>query len=151
MMTMFDSLGTLQGQDLINYNGWIASFLRKNPSWYYSRAYKAYSLGIPMEDLTFYAGGGLTKGTSIAGEKGREWIVPTYEPQRSNFLKDVGVDAEVLGKTIAKYILSANGGSNGGDIQVSVQIDGKEIGAAVARQVPRNSDLRESIKKVVNQ
>jgi hypothetical protein len=151
MMTMFDSLGTLQGQDLINYNGWIASFLRKNPSWYYSAAYKAYSLGIPMEDLTFYAGGGLTKGTSIAGEKGREWIVPTYEPQRSNFLKDVGVDAEVLGKTIAKYILSANGGSNGGDIQVSVQIDGKEIGAAVARQVPRNSDLRESIKKVVNQ
>jgi len=41
--------------------------------------------------------GGLTSQASIAGEIGPEWVVPTYEPQRSKFLKDVGVDPD--GKT----------------------------------------------------
>lgn len=55
-----------------------------------------------------YASGGLTSGVSIAGEAGSEWIVPTYEPQRSQFLKDVGVDMEILGRSLANGITINN-------------------------------------------
>jgi len=87
--------------------------------------------------------GGLTSGLTFAGESGPEWIVPTYEPQKSSFLKDVGADPETIGKTIAKYL---NGGSNG-PINVVVQIDGREIGNVVAKQVPFNDDLQRSIRR----
>lgn len=51
-----------------------------------------------------HAAGGLTRGVSIAGESGPEWIVPTYEPQKSSFLRDIGVSPEVIGKGIVNYI-----------------------------------------------
>jgi len=98
--------------------------------------------------LATYGDGGLTSGVSIAGERGAEWVVPTYEPQRSNFLKTVGADTETLGAAIGKYIVESNGGSNGGDIHVSVQIDGKEIGNVVAKQTRTNSDLQKSIRSL---
>lgn len=55
--------------------------------------------------VSAYADGGLTNGISIAGEKGREWIVPTYEPERSRFLKDIGMDSlgEYLSSKAMKY------------------------------------------------
>jgi len=54
-----------------------------------------------------YAEGGLATGLSFIGEKGTEWAVPTYEPERRNFLRDVGVDPDEIGKSIAKYIMMA--------------------------------------------
>jgi len=68
-----------------------------------------------------YARGGLTRGISIAGEAGPEWIVPTYEPERSRFLASVPSEfwADVLpwgkteGKTGTEPLFSPreNGGS----------------------------------------
>ncbi len=58
--------------------------------------------------VTAHAAGGLTSGISIAGESGPEWIVPTYEPQRSSFLRDVGANPEAIGQSIAKHL-----GNNG--------------------------------------
>ena len=92
--------------------------------------------------------GSLTSGLTIAGEMGREWVVPTYEPQRSSFLKDVGADPETIGKTIAKYLVNSNGGSNGGPIHVSVNIDGREIGSVVAKQMKINPDLQQSVRSL---
>jgi hypothetical protein len=47
--------------------------------------------------LPAHAKGALTTGPAIAGEKGQEWIIPTYEPEKTLFLKEHG--KEVL-KTI---------------------------------------------------
>jgi len=94
------------------------------------------------EQVPNYAKGGLASGPSIFGEKGPEWAVPTYEPERSNFLRDVGADPEAIGNAIAKRM----SGMGGGDIHVSVQIDGREIGSVVAKQMKINRDLRESTR-----
>ena len=94
---------------------------------------------------TYYGAGGLTDGIGMAGEMGPEWVVPTYEPQRSNFLADVGVDPDAIGRAIAKHI-NVEGG--GGDIAVSVSIDGREIGNVTAKQVKTNKDLQDSIRRL---
>lgn len=94
--------------------------------------------------IAAYAEGGLTSGISIAGERGREWVVPTYEPQRSRFLSDVGVNTDAIGQSIAKHI---NAGETG-DIHISIQIDGREIGNVVAKQVKTNGDLQQSIRRI---
>jgi len=97
----------------------------------------------------WYGSGGLTNGPSGAGEIGPEWIVPTYEPQRSSFLKDVGADPETLGRAIAKSLTAALGGSlGGGNITIQVVINGKAIGDATAEQVRTNQNLRKEISKV---
>jgi hypothetical protein len=89
--------------------------------------------------------GGLTSGLSLAGERGSEWIVPTYEPQRSSFLKSVGADPEAIGNAIARKL---QGLGEIGDIHVSVQIDGREIGHVVAKQMKTNPDLQKSVRSL---
>lgn len=109
----------------------------------------------PYDSLDFeqsyvgHASGGLTSGISIAGEIGPEWVVPTYEPQRSSFLRDVGVDAKQIGKEIASQLVGvAASGGNGSPIHITVEIDGKQIGYVVADQMDKNPVLRKKIKKV---
>lgn len=86
--------------------------------------------------------GALTSGLTLAGEAGPEWVVPTYEPQRSKFLQDVGADPDAIGRAVAKYIA--------GGQDISIQIDGREIASVIARQVRGNSDLKESIRRAMN-
>lgn len=122
-------------------------------------------------NMPFAANGGLTSGLTVAGEIGPEWVVPTYEPEKSIFLQkygkdllsDIGIpmsgnggltsqvvvnrgfDSDEIGKSIAKYL---NRNESNNDIHVSIQIDGTEIGNVVARQIPRNTDLQQSIRRV---
>jgi hypothetical protein len=115
-----------------------------------------YSTGSTLADIansmyssseyTGHADGGYANKPSIFGEAGGEWAVPTYEPQRSNFLK----------KAPQSFWdnLGIGGGldSSGGDmvIHVHVNVDGKEIGDVVTKQIPRNGDLAGAIRRVVN-
>ena len=78
---------------------------------------------------TGYAAGGLTGRPTLAGEIGPEWVIPTYEPQRSNFLRDVGADPETIGDTIAMKLAPLVG--SGGNINVALYIDGKAVRNAV--------------------
>lgn len=56
--------------------------------------------------------GGLFSSPTIIAEHGqKEWAVPTYEPERSQFLRDVGADPDKLAAAIAK---KTGGGSGGG-------------------------------------
>jgi hypothetical protein len=80
--------------------------------------------------------GGLTSGLSIAGERGPEWVVPTYEPERSRFLASVPSEfwwdvlpsvGEIRGKTGTEPLFSPR--ENGGSI------DPEAIGRAVARAI----------------
>jgi len=83
-----------------------------------------------------YGKGGLTSGTSIAGELGPEWVVPTYEPQRSQFLADVGADPDKIASGVAR-MLGQGGPGVGGDsnITVIVQLDGSQVARATAKQI----------------
>ena len=86
--------------------------------------------------ITEYAKGGLTSGTSIAGELGPEWVVPTYEPERSKFLSDVGADPDKIAAGVAR-MLGQGGPGAGGDsnITVIVQLDGNQVARATAKQI----------------
>jgi hypothetical protein len=100
-------------------------------------------IGGPNPPLRQYAGGGLTYGPSMAGERGQEWIVPTYEPQRSNFLSTVP----------PQFWENLRGGGvsqGGGDITVHVPVylDGKVVADVVAKQISRNTNLFGEIGKV---
>jgi hypothetical protein len=99
--------------------------------------------------VTAYGKGGLASGASIAGEIGPEWVVPTYEPQRSAFLRDVGADPEAIGRAVARQVSGALGAA-GGDIHVHVHIDGREIGYVCAKQAAVNEDFIRAIKKAVH-
>lgn len=68
--------------------------------------------------------GGITDGVTIAGEAGRELIIPLYEPEQSNLLKKMGVSSGEEAPQI-----------------ISVQIDGREIVRALANQSKSNSEF----------
>lgn len=56
------------------------------------------------------ARGGLATSPSIVGEKGPEWIIPTYNPDRNRFFKDVGMPLErEFIKTFTKEIPMVDG------------------------------------------
>lgn len=93
--------------------------------------------------------GGLTTGLSFAGEIGPEWVVPTYEPQRSRFLRDVGADPDAIGAAVARHIipLVTEGGK---EIHIHLDVDGREIGHVVAQEFDRNSELIDSARRSLN-
>ena len=98
-------------------------------------------------DIPGYAAGGLTSGLSFAGEKGAEYIVPTYEPERSSFLQSVGADPEAIGKSVAKYIMrSGMGGEK--EVHIHLEIDGQEIRNPVIMGLQgRDADLIDAVRK----
>lgn len=85
------------------------------------------------------------QGIGLAGEAGPEWIVPTYEPERTKFLSDVGADpnviatrvANIIGPMIGKVLSQMSGveNSGGGSTNVHVYIDGKEVSNAVVSRI----------------
>ena len=86
-------------------------------------------------------------GPSIAGEGGPEWAVPTYEPERSRFLRDVGADPDAIGRAVARHVGS---GGNGGTINVNLFIDGKQVTNTVVRALKAGDpELTRYVKKAV--
>lgn len=85
-----------------------------------------------MPELKMYGRGGLTSGLSLAGERGAEWVVPTYEPERSKFLSDVGADPDKIGRAVAKYLapLLNNKQTIMADGRVLAQVVNKQVGAS---------------------
>ena len=101
----------------------------------YNSIYKG--LGFP--GLLQY--GGQTHGPSIAGEAGTEWVVPTYEPERSNFLAQVGADPE----KIANKILERIGGGQGNTTKV--YFDGVALASLMEKQVGSHSGLTRALDR----
>lgn len=95
------------------------------------------------------ATGGLTSGITMAGERGPEWVIPTYEPERSAFLRSAPLDfwenltprRNRTGPTYEEKNIYLT-------VEIPVVIDGREIGQVVAKQVKVNGDLQDSIKNV---
>jgi hypothetical protein len=115
----------------------------------YSQEYLDY---INNNPFPLYASGGYADTPSIFGETGGEYAVPTYEPQRSKFLKTVGADPETLGTAIGRYLQSSNGGTSSSDsvIDNHIYIDGKEICRVVTKGMKTDLDLINTTRKAVN-
>ena len=116
-----------------------------DPSQMRPEVYAAYmaSMGAPKT----FAKGGKTSGLSIAGEAGAEWVIPTYEPERTSFLKDIGMSPDAIASGIARVLSPML--TQGGDIHVPVTIDGREIAYVVAKQIKYgHGDLIDNIRMV---
>lgn len=101
-------------------------------------------------NLPAHAAGGLTSGPTISGEMGREWNVPTYEPQRSRFLRDVGADPDAIGRAVARHLGGLSGAGDGKDINVNLYIDGKQVTTAVVRGIRGgDQELIKGLRKAV--
>jgi hypothetical protein len=102
--------------------------------------------GIQATTMGRHGSGGYSDRPAIFGERGGEWAVPTYEPQRKNFLKSAP-------KSFWDN-LGLNGGSNGPGGEVTVHshiyLDGKEIQTCVSKGFKTNSDLIQSARRAVN-
>jgi len=104
-------------------------------------------IGPPKPPLRTYGGGGLMVGPSIAGERGPEWVVPTYEPQRSRFLESV--PPQFWENLRGGGAVQGGGSGGGGDITIRLVnvIDGKVLSDSVAKHIPRNANLSEAIRR----
>jgi hypothetical protein len=92
-----------------------------------------------------HASGGLVTGLGFVGEKGPEWVVPTYEPERSSFLGNLGLNPEALGHAIAQNI-----GTNDSNqtVEVNVYIDGQPIRDAVTTGLRgRDTELIQAVRR----
>jgi len=109
------------------------------------------SIVAALEDLKItlpgLQAGGLTSGLTFAGELGPgkpEWVVPTYEPQRSRFLDDVGMDPDKIGEAIARHLVPALGDK---EINLTLEIDGQPVRATVTRGLRFDTDLIEAVRR----
>jgi len=101
---------------------------------------------IPSEasfNVPLAARGGRMSGPFIGGERGAEWAVPTYEPERSNFLKEVGVDTTAIARELKALM-----GDAGGSTKIVIEVDGKVLGSIVADQTTSNSHLIKAIRRL---
>jgi hypothetical protein len=108
--------------------------------------------------------GGLTSGLSIAGEIGPEWVVPTYEPERSRFLNTAppafwsnmgvsgGGEPEAIARALAAQIrplvaaLASSGA--GGELHIHLNVDGRELANVMAGQYRQgHKDLIEQTRR----
>lgn len=102
--------------------------------------------GIPPGQVARPMGiGGLTSGISVAGEKGQEWIVPTYEPQRSRFLESAPPQ---FWENLRGAGVVQSGGGGDITVRVPVYLDGKVVADVVAKHIPRSANLTEAIRRV---
>jgi hypothetical protein len=97
--------------------------------------------------MAYGAIGGLYDKPTIGGEAGPEWFVPTYEPERSNFLRNA---PDAFWANLSKQGAGAVGPAGGGEftIHTHVILDGKEVASSVAKHIPRSAELSEAIKGV---
>jgi len=122
---------------------WIERAYGQDPGKYY--LWEGLSSGKSYPTPAGLAEGGLTDGLTFAGERGQEWVVPTYEPERSRFLADVGADPAAIARAVARQITPTAGG---GETHIHVEIDGREIAHVVARQSRSHAELQSAFRRL---
>ena len=92
------------------------------------------------------ATGGLTSGITYAGEKGSEWIIPTYEPERSSFLDSINMSPQSIASEINENLQ----GGEGGPYYITIEIGGEKFGTAMIQNMKSNREVRKQVQKVSN-
>lgn len=86
-------------------------------------------------------GGGLWQ-----GNRGGEWFVPTYEPERGRFLRDVGADPDAIGAAVARNMR----GLVGGDSQtIQLVIDGRVLAEIQTDNLDRYPAMVERLREIM--
>jgi hypothetical protein len=146
--TVIDVPWTRQKDDVGTW-GWYNPEAVWGAMWSYSSASPP-----PVQKVVYGQNfkGGLATQPGTVAEIGPEWVVPTYEPYKSQFLRDVGADPELIGDAIARRIgpaLANSGG--GGDVHVYLNVDGDVLATAIARQFRQgHPELVEQARRRVN-
>lgn len=103
-----------------------------------------------LEKITVGGVPGFASGGSIyhpmlaqVGEKGQEYIVPSYNPERDKFLNSVGVDSNVIAELITSKL-------NGGSQHVTVQIDGKSLMDIIIENGKSDYSFSKGMREIVN-
>lgn len=103
-----------------------------------------------------FGDGGLATGRSYAGESGEEWIAPAYNnPKNTGFLQSVGIPQLIESMRIdygqlAAAIIGANAKSSGPGGTIQINFDGRAMADIFIDQINTNSNLRKSVKRLVN-
>ncbi len=132
---------------ITDYLNYATTFLTYEKSYGTSGSYQAIYEAVVADVMAIQA----KNNAALASyDSGTDFVPETglYKLHRGEIVSTKADSIKKLGESIGEYILSSNGGSTGGDIHVSVQIDGKEIGNVVARQTRTNSDLQKSIRSL---
>lgn len=79
--------------------------------------------------------GGLTQGLTWAGERGPEWIIPTYEPERSHLLSTLGIEPDRIGESIFEYLTPFLQTAIPQGPYFSADINADKIGQAIANRL----------------
>ena len=150
MLTAANATGSAP-EDVSDFLSYATKFLTYEKSYGTSASYQAIYDAVVgdvmmLKSKNDLALGSYAIGTDYVPETGLyelhegEAVIPTIynKPNRT----------KELGAAIGEYIMNSNGGSAGGDIHVSIQIDGREIGNVVAKQIKTNSDLQTSIRRL---
>ncbi len=110
---------------------------------------RAAGSGAPAPVIYFRprAAGGLADTLSVAGEIGPEWIIPTYEPQRSTFLNSA---PEAFWKNIVPDA-GRNQQQGSGDtvLYATFVMDREVVGNAVAKEGRTNDSYIRSVENIV--
>jgi len=136
------------GTDAINdYLNYATTFLTYQKSFGTSGSYQAIYDAVVADVMAIQA---INTAALASYASGTSYVPETglYQLHQGEIVSRKSDSVSRLGQEIGKYIIESNGGSNGGDIHVSVQIDGKEIGNVVAKQTKTNSDLQKSIRSL---
>jgi hypothetical protein len=139
-------------EDVTDYLSFATKYLEFQKTYGSATSYQAMYdsvvadvMGIQQTTLGRYA-----EGTNYVPKTGPytlhegEIVVPAYQSQKIRSVNS----AKELGAAIGDYILKSNGGSSGGDITISLTIDGREIGNVVAKQLKINGDLQQSVRSL---
>jgi len=76
------------------------------------------------------------------GNKGGEWFVPTYEPERGKFLRDVGADPEKIATSVARRM-------GAGPITVQLVLDGRVLAQTTTDAMDRHPMLINKIRELM--
>ncbi|MCK9281382.1 MAG: phage tail tape measure protein [Melioribacteraceae bacterium] len=98
-----------------------------------------------LPGLPGHASGGTITRDMITrvGEKGTEWIVPSYQPESNKFLKSVGVDSNIIAELISSKM-------NSGSQHVTVQIDGKSLMDIIIENGKSDYSFSKGMREIVN-
>jgi len=99
-----------------------------------------------VKNIYFYKKGGLAKNMGIVGEHGAEWVIPTYEPERTAFLSNINLDPQSIASEISSNINLQEGT---GPIEITIEIGGEKFATAIVGAINKDARLRKTIKKAV--
>ena len=105
----------------------------------------AAAIAVAMTNLPMHGAGGLTSGPTITGEIGREWNVPTYEPQRSRFLESAPPQ---FWENLRGGGVVQSGGGGPDTLNINLILDGKVLARSQVKNLKSDGALADATRRM---